>query len=279
MDEIKITMKKYLIFFIIFNFISNSLNAQNLKNDWTKQNLKGKVNKITETSYEIIDSFGIFINSKYRKKTISIFNINGYLIEVDNFEKDLLRVVSKTIYAYNDSGELTERNYYNSNGSLLSKAIFDRKNKMITETILSNSGEVSFITTSNRDNGLIQKQLCFVSGKLAMTDNYQYVFGNNKKVKEMNLIRNKKPLLKVTYKYDQNQRLIEEKNITEYSKRPCITEYKYNNVGYLVERKDCMTKTQIKTFDDLGNQVTSHFFYSKDLTPSLSHEYLYEYFK
>jgi hypothetical protein len=150
---------------------------------------------------------------------------------------------------------------------------------MITETILSNSGEVSFITTSNRDNGLIQKQLCFVSGKLAMTDNYQYVFGNNKKVKEMNLIRNKKPLLKVTYKYDQNQRLIEEKNITEYSKRPCITEYKYNNVGYLVERKDCMTKTQIKTFDDLGNQVTSHFFYSKDLTPSLSHEYLYEYFK
>jgi hypothetical protein len=104
-------------------------------------------------------------------------------------------------------------------------------------------------------------------------------FGNNKKVTEMNLIRNKKPLLKVIYKYDQNQRLIEENYINFSIKKPCISEYKYNNNGYLIEIKGCMSETQIKTFDEFGNQVKSYISFGKDLIPSTSYEYIYEYFK
>jgi hypothetical protein len=276
----KTQMNLFTLSILLFSvIILNSLNAQNLKNDWAKQNLKGKVNKITETSYEIKDSFGIFINSKYRNTTISIFNKNGYLIEVDYLGEDRSNVRSKNIYSYNDSGELVERNNYNSNGSLESKSIFDYTNKTITETIFSKSGEVLSIYSRNRDDGQLQKELYFNSGKLGSTNEYKYTYGNNKKVIEKIEFRNKKPNAKVTYKYDQNQRLIEENYINFSMKKPCISEYKYNNNGYLIERKDCMTKTQIKTFDEFGNQVKSYISFGKDLIPSTSYEYIYEYFK
>ena len=89
------------------------------KNDLTKENLKGKVKSIKETTYEAVEKFGQIEKSDvlYDRSYFTIYNEKGNIIEKNHYEFDG-RLGYKVTYKYDKKGNKIEENYYDSDGSI-----------------------------------------------------------------------------------------------------------------------------------------------------------------
>ena len=112
-------MKHTLTLLVLFvALITQSCSNEKIENGWTRDNLQGKVLSLSEFSYEAKDRFGNIEKGKrtspnHNKK----YDENGNVTERNDYNSDGSLEV-KTTYKYDENGNETEKNYYNSDGSL-----------------------------------------------------------------------------------------------------------------------------------------------------------------
>ena len=229
---------KYLIVLFVA-LIAQSCSNEKIENDWTADNLQGKVLSLSEFSYEAKDRFGN-IEKGERKRQSSYeydqqikYDEKGNKIERNSYNSDG-SLVNKWTYKYDEKGNRTEANTYNSDGSLNLKLIFKYDEK----------GNITEL------NGYIS------DGSLVGKDAYKYDEKGNK-IEHKKYDSDGSLYFKYTHKYD------EKGNEIEYNG--------YNSDGSLENKNSYKYE-----FDKQGNWIKQIKF--KDGIPEYILERQYEYY-
>ena len=238
------------------SIISNSNEVQKLKEtDLNKLKLKGKVFSVIETSYEAIPNFQE-INKGDRKRSSSrdykkTFNTAGNLVENIQYKLDG-SIYSKRVYSYDEQNQLVSYDLYNYQGKKVIHKTYEYDedgNKTIMESRSAGQNE-KFIYSYN--NGLLFKLTSYMDEeKHSLT----------------------------TYKYDQNDSLIEsvyhnKKENSLFGSEGVRKVYSRNNLGFIeAETSSTIEGEEIKriTYTYRNKKLikklkTSHFTGSNDLT-------------
>ena len=113
---------------MLIAFVSESCSNEKIENDWTKDNLKGKVLSYSEFSYQAESQFGNIKKGKrersssyldYQKK----FDEKGNVIKLNFYNSDG-SLANKRSWEYDKNGNVIELNDYNSDGSAFEKETF-----------------------------------------------------------------------------------------------------------------------------------------------------------
>ena len=154
------------------------------KNDLTKENLKGKVKSIKETTYEAVEKFGQIEKGDVlydRDFSFTIYDKNGNKIEKNYYFSDGL--YSKYTYKYDKKGNTIEINNYNSNGSIHEKYTFkyDEKGNNIEQNNYKYDGSFLYKYTYKYDEkgNNIEKNNYDSNGRLDSKYTYEYDKNNN----------------------------------------------------------------------------------------------------
>ena len=122
-------MKKLLLLLLcvplIFSFVENVKNVnkekKEIKNDLTRNNVKGKVKKIKGTVFEVEEALGGPQKGNIKQNINIQFNEDGNKTEETSYNSDG-ELQSKSKYQYDKDGNKTEETSYNSDGELQSKS-------------------------------------------------------------------------------------------------------------------------------------------------------------
>lgn len=257
-------MKFYLIL-VPFLFIS-CVKESDLK----KHNLKGKVKTLIEREYIGVEKFGepetgtlksikefefdsIGNIVRYRRdnknEETKLFDERGNIKEINKFElknyysEDLL-LINKIINKYNSDNKLIETSTYNSVGDLENKKTYllNNDNKLIEIHELNPSSLKESIVIKFNDINKISEYLEKSSDKKEIFKaNFKYD-SSNKKIQEI-WFHNRKPFITKSFKYNNEGRLIEEKeSIEDIDIRKIY--YTYNE-GKLIEKKICKYNDEV----------------------------------
>ena len=137
MKEFNMKMNYFTLFFVALFF--QSCTIEKIENDWTEENLKGKVKSYSEFTYEAEERFGKiekgerkgnFFESDLKKS----YDEKGNIIEENSYNSDG-RLYLKYTYKYDEKGNKIEQNSYNSDGRLETKWTYkyDKKGNKIEE--------------------------------------------------------------------------------------------------------------------------------------------------
>ena len=118
-------MKKLLLLLLcvplIFSFVENVKNVnkekKEIKNDLTRNNVKGKVKKIKGTVFEVEEALGGPQKGNIKQNINIQFNEDGNKTEETSYNSDG-ELQSKYKYQYDKDGNITERTSYNLDGEL-----------------------------------------------------------------------------------------------------------------------------------------------------------------
>ncbi|MBL0191576.1 MAG: hypothetical protein IPQ18_09605 [Saprospiraceae bacterium] len=155
-----------------------------LKNDWLKDNLKGKVQNFSQFSYLVEERFGKYEKGKREKLFGNDRNIQkkydkkGKLSELNWYNLDG-KLESKSIYKYDEKGNLSELNMYHSDGSLFFNEAYkyDDMETQIESTIY---GQHNRVTKKFDDKGnQIEKKIYNSDGSLGSSENFTYEFDDH----------------------------------------------------------------------------------------------------
>lgn len=283
-------MKKNTLALII-SLILIGCNNQIKKNDWIKDNLKGRIESYSEFSYEAIERFGKIekIKNNWKNNIQKKYNEKGNVIELNNYKSEG-SLSSMYSYKYNDKENIIELNIYNSDGSLDIKHSYKYDNKgNNTEEQHTKNGR-SWLDTYKYDSkgNIIENKSYNVDGGLIMTRICKYDENGNK-IKDSELcIFDKKLSNNYTYKYDKYGNEIEK--ITYDSDSTLISRwtYKYDNnrniieeSGFLIDEYEpsgSLSRTLIYKyeFDQQGNWIKKIEF--ENNIPTCIFERKYEYY-
>lgn len=160
-------------------FFLYSCSQSKVKNDLTRENLKGKVMTLTETAYSIIEKSGEVqkgnfvskFNYKYDNKGDKIeeklYNPDGSLTQKSTYEYDESgnqivesrynstgSLTQKFTYEYDNNGNLSLGNGYNSNGRLWGKFryAYDDRSNLIEESMYNQDNKLSWKFTYKHDD-------------------------------------------------------------------------------------------------------------------------------
>ena len=213
--------------------ISNSL-AENtkIKNDWTAQELKGAIKTLRVKTYNAKDH-----QQKDKKQnTLSVFSQKGYLTKIVYYDKNNNYSYEKRFsYEYDEQGNRTEGKMYFNDGDYL-LTTYDDKGYITGGYLYQNKTQFELKTTYNDDGNLIAYYLQDTE---------------------------------ILYKYDKNQKVVEENHkndkenwdiIYSRAKNGTVTEEQIYRNGVLDEKS-----TFIYTFDEKGNWVERTLY--KNRTP------------
>ena len=120
----KTKMKYAIIIFVVL--ITQSCSNEKIENDWTRNNLQGKVLSYSEFSYKAENRFGNVVKGKRKRKSKWLsdiqkkYNEKGNQVESNRYNSDG-SLIGKRTYKYDEKGNKIESNWYNSDGSLDSK--------------------------------------------------------------------------------------------------------------------------------------------------------------
>ena len=143
MKEFNMKMNYFTLFFVALFF--QSCTIETIENDWTEENLKGKVKSYSEFTYEAEERFGkiekgerdfcFFLKKSYDEK--------GNKIEENRYYSDG-RCRYKYTYKYDEKGNIIEKNTYNSDGRLEYKYTYkyDEKGNKIEENSYDSDGRL-----------------------------------------------------------------------------------------------------------------------------------------
>lgn len=124
-------MKNFGLFIILVSFLTfqecYSQNKIRLKSDCEKQNLKGNVQQILESTNDAYEKFGDVYPSTFISTYKVTFNTKGNLVKSETVNDDIARAKSSVEYIYNSSGKIIECNSYGGNNTLYltEKYIYD----------------------------------------------------------------------------------------------------------------------------------------------------------
>lgn len=147
--QMKINYKHYnkLLWGVITILALNSCSNQTKKNDWTEDNLKGKVQSYTEFSYKAEERFGnIEKGIKKREYGYDIqfkYDDKGNKIEKNEYNSDG-SLNNKHVYKYDEKGNNIEINSYSSDGNLQNKWTYkyDEKYNKVEYNIYNSDGRL-----------------------------------------------------------------------------------------------------------------------------------------
>ena len=144
MKEFNMKMNYFTLFFVALFFQSCTIEKR--ENDWTEENLKGKVKSYSQFAYEAEERFGkiekgerefyeSFLKKSYDKK--------GNIIEWNSYNSDG-RLQYKYTYKYDKKGNKIEFNSYDSDGRLGGKYTYkyDEKGNKIEENSYDSDGRL-----------------------------------------------------------------------------------------------------------------------------------------
>jgi hypothetical protein len=235
-------MSKYKIIFLSALSIVLMLgcSTEKIENDWTVENLKGKVYSYKEFSYEAIERLGNVEKGEHKRKYAWGNDIDVTFDEKGNEIMRFYYTVEgsfdwKHIYKYDEQGNKIERDCYKSDGSFDWKDIYkndERGNRIEVNQVSADSSLEYKFTFEYDEKGNMVEENWYVSGDIS---NYEY---------------------KITYEYDEKGNMIESN--------------RWNFNGNL-------TRTTLK-YDEKGNKIEENSHYSYDDTSSDKHTtYQYEY--
>lgn len=246
-------MKKYFLSFILMLlFFNNSYSASKImpENDWTKEDLKGKVKKMTSTTYK----YGFSGDGNEERKIITIFNPEGYKIMEYNYYNGRENYI--LYFKYNEEGLLIESNDYtgtqyiheyeiNEDGNLeetirtkdkksdyqtLEKKVYNKEGKKIRERYYTQSMyEKKNIKLSENDTYIRDKK----RGLFSLLSDYEYLYDKDGKLKEIkdNMVRSNEKYLVTSYDFEKDGSYFKTTNVpgqrwvTYYDKEGKEVEY------------------------------------------------------
>ncbi len=242
--------------------VLSNCSSKQKENDWTRENLKGKVSAYAEMSFEAVEKFGEIEEGKRKRfglqeyDYIKTFDENGNLLEWDNYTmEDIL--FEKEKYSYDKNCNLIEKSQYNADGALTSKYKFgyDKKGNCIEENFYMFDGELFSRDENNYDESGNKTESSHYIGKSLFSkhvntyDTNGYIIGSKSYDDQGSLKGTER------YVFDSNG------NRKEFSR--------YNADGSLKYRSTY-------TYDENGNITASEFFKS-DGSLGYINSYTYEY--
>ena len=206
---------KYLIILFVA-LIAQSCSNEKIENDWTRDNLQGKVLSLSEFSYEAKDRFGNIEKGKFKRYDWEndFYLDSDFQIKYDEKgNKDVLniyshidrQVIAKYVYQYDEKGNMTEMNIRSKYGSLKNKFFYkyDENGNMTEENRYDSDGIKYGKDTYKYDEkgNKIEENMYNSDGSLRSKDTYKYDEKGNKI--EENMYNSDGSLRsKYTYKYE-----------------------------------------------------------------------------
>jgi len=228
---------KFIILLLSLLIIScaNKISIKNSFNDWSKQNLNGKVKSLSLYEYNKIDSLGNVIKNCEKKKVRHIL--------------------------FDENGNITEHDTYDDYGGFKNKFIYDDKYNVIEEiTYVGSFSSIQYKITNKYDahSKLMESTLFNASGILK--NKYNYKYDSKGKLNEKDCLNAKGSLEYINkYKYDNWGNQIEDAKYGSDSAFIGRDTYKYDSVGNKIEF------CQFDVNDSLGLKETYKFDSQKNM--------------
>lgn len=251
---------------IVLFFLVGCTSKEIIKNDLTKENLKGKVKSIRQTPYEVIEKFGevtkgnVFDDFSVTINSFMEFNEEGnvivkkYYLPNGNFDR---------IYRKDNKGNKIEENRYNSNGELFEKQVYvyDERDILIEDNIYRSDGKLSFKTIykSDHKNNIVEEDVYNSKGKLKSKTINRYDKNRNKIEMILSKENDEDYGFKSSYKFDENNYMIEEATYSLKDKLKYKFTYKLDKSGNVIEENSYdsnneLQGTSISKYDKYGNE-------------------------
>ncbi len=226
----------------LLTLVSVSVFSQEITFDSAAENLKANVKSIDYKSYKVRKDGSEHL--KYFKRYQ--FDRRGHLVEKINFGYDN-QPDSRELYKYQNL-HLTEVNVLKSTGKKDKTTRYDYDNtgklRRITKTNYSGDVEYEILYEYDTRGRLIKKEKNIPSISYTLTESFVY---NNDIPKPV--IKHKKTRIgstKETYKYDEQNRLIEKSEYNAVGELYNTIKYSYNEKG---------DKISLDKYDDKGNKT------------------------
>lgn len=235
---------------LINKYDPNNINNQftdSIKNDLSKLNLFGEINSIKEFSYNAIEKDGEIVKVKrsghYDGESVYYnFNRRGNLIEKKEHSSFSGEVKYSTINSYDKNGNLVKKENLQAQYTYS----YDNKNNKIEEIFYYPKDEFYKRETFqyNTTNKLIKRNWYKPDGTLY--DVQVFTYNNQSNKKEMKFYSNDELSFSETFKYDNDENVIENLNFDSSGKlrRKNVFQF-YDNIE------------EVKSFDGIGG-LTGH---------------------
>ena len=228
-------------------------------------------NKIEENRYNS--------NGELHDKQVYVYDERDILIEENRYNSNG-ELLDKQVYVYDERDILIEDNIYRSDGKLSFKTIYksDHKNNIVEEDLYNSKGKLKSKTINKYDiNGnkieeVISdyEEMKLVNGKIKMVYDYNkpkditkylYRYDKNRNMKEMILSKENDEDygFKSSYKFDENNYMIEEATYSLKDKLKYKFTYKRDKRGNVIEENSYDSNnelqwTSISKYDKYGNE-------------------------
>lgn len=106
-----------LLLLLLLSFALPLAGTAQVKNELTRQKLKGRIKTVTEYEYGAVAVSGEAIKDTLRRKSISSYNEQGNETEFVTYSP-AGNLLSRSVYNYNDSGHLIDVKRFRADGSL-----------------------------------------------------------------------------------------------------------------------------------------------------------------
>ncbi len=237
-------MKFQILIIAILSTLTGT--AQKAENDLIQQNLKGRVSSISISEYSVIVKFGEAQKSSLESKSLYKYNDYGNITEWNLFNSDG-SLFAKFTSKHDNNGNRTESNNYNSDGSLKSKSIwtykYDEKGNKKEEICFHYDSNDRFLDKliwvfKYDDKGYLYEQIGGISDSL-YDRKFIYKYDSIGNVTEEEYLNKTDENLnsKETYKYNSSDNRVENKSYNSQGSLETKWSYRYNNNGDITEEE------------------------------------------
>lgn len=286
-NSMKNTSQILSLLILFFSLISWT--GEKERNDWEKNELKGKVKSYTEFHYELDSSAKT--DQDFLPKIKKSFNVQGYIIEDLNYNEEGI-LDSETRYTYNENNRPAEALHYDGEGHLESifTSEYDAQGRLIQVQIRTMDGDSGWTQKYDSDGNLIEKieyydnpnyNSSFVytydskgnqiqgekfDAKGKLLSKYQYNYNKKGKLtEEVWFDTDGKVLSKLAYKYRKKGRVQETKNLLPDLNSPIEWIAEFDKSGKLIREKTIYANPKLNTsstykFDRNDNPIEDSFY-------------------
>lgn len=223
--------------------------AQNLKNDWQKENLKGKVKSVKSVTYQYVNNNGKMERGALLPhfNTLEEYNSKGFKIKGSRFS-DKGKTTSAWLYSYDENNYLTKVEIFNDKSQIEEVLKYTFEPKAQTETVIgyNANGVVSgqqIITYNDKGNKINELSLN-ANNEFLLNQSITYDSKQNVSEKKFEDKEGKRVVLE--YVYDDKNNVIQENYYGEgkqlYGQK--IFSYKYDNQGNWIERTESIYEVE-----------------------------------
>ncbi len=270
-------MKK-IITLIIFLFISIlSINAQcgigyyyDFKNvtDLEKRDLKGKIEIVEFSHYEVNNSFGEISKGEKKCKQLVLFNMDGTVNKIIKYDSKG-EIENIDIHEFENS-QIRLISHFDNKGILISKTAFINEGKDIREQLFLADGNLNdqYFIRSYDLNGNMVKVTWKYHEEPRKSDVTQYYYDkNNRPIK---YIRDGNDIFIISYKDNYSKIPLKMERFDPKTKKNKIDRsYECNSQGSIIKRYDDGELSSIYeyVYDDKGNWIKQIVFKTEAKIP------------